>query len=99
VLLGRIAHEWETRRRIFDLPATRFFDASAAPDLSVRFLGRPAATPLGPASGPHTQLAQNIVLAWLGGARIVELKTVQVLDELDVSRPCIDMETVGYNVE
>jgi len=99
VLLGRIAHEWSTRQRIFDLPASRFFDASTAPDLSVRFLGRPAATPLGPASGPHTQLAENIVLAWLAGARIVELKTVQVLDELDISRPCIDMETVGYNVE
>ncbi len=99
VLLGRIVHEWETRRRIFDLPATRFFDTSAGPDLSVRFLGRPAATPLGPASGPHTQLAQNIVLAWLAGARILELKTVQVLDELTISRPCIDMETVGYNVE
>jgi putative selenate reductase len=99
VLLGRIAHEWETRRRIFDLPAARFFDTSAAPDLSVDFLGRRAATPLGPAAGPHTQLAQNIVLAWLGGARIVELKTVQVLDELDIARPCIDMETVGYNVE
>jgi putative selenate reductase len=99
VLLGRIANEWATRRRIFDLPASRFFDASAAPDLSVQFLGRPAATPLGPAAGPHTQLAQNIVLAWLGGARIVELKTVQVLDELEIARPCIDMETVGYNVE
>ena len=99
VLLGRIAHEWRTRQRIFDLPPSRFFDASAGPDLSVRFLGRPAATPLGPASGPHTQLAENIVLAWLAGARIVELKTVQVKDELDISRPCIDMETVGYNVE
>jgi putative selenate reductase len=99
VLLGRIAHEWRTRGRIFDLPPGRFFDASAGPDLSVEFLGRPAATPFGPAAGPHTQLAQNIVLAWLGGARIVELKTVQVLDELEIPRPCIDMETVGYNVE
>lgn len=99
VLLGRIAREWRTRRRIFDLPAERFFDASAGPDLSVDFLGRRAATPLGPAAGPNSQLAQNIVLAWLGGARIVELKTVQVLDELAISRPCIDMETVGYNVE
>ena len=98
-LLGRIAHEWETRQRIFDLQPTRFFDASAGPDLSVDFLGRPAATPLGPAAGPHSQLAQNIVLAWLGGARIVELKTVQVQDELEIGRPCIDMETVGYNVE
>ena len=99
VLLGRIAREWRTRGRIFDLPATRFFNASTAPDLSVRFLGRRAATPLGPAAGPHTQLAQNIVLGWLGGSRIVELKTVQALDELAISRPCIDMETVGYNVE
>jgi putative selenate reductase len=99
VLLGRIAHEWAARRQIFDLPATRFFDASAGPDLSVQFLGRAAATPLGPAAGPHSQLAENIVLAWLGGARIVELKTIQILDELEVARPCIDMETVGYNVE
>jgi putative selenate reductase len=99
VLLGRIAHEWAARRQIFDLPANRFFDASAGPDLSVQFLGRPATTPLGPAAGPHSQLAANIVLAWLGGARIVELKTIQILDELEVSRPCIDMETVGYNVE
>jgi putative selenate reductase len=99
VLLGRIAREWHTRQQIFDLPAGRFFDASAGPDLSVEFLGRPAATPLGPAAGPNSQLAQNIVLAWLGGARIIELKTVQALDELAISRPCIDMETVGYNVE
>ena len=98
-LLGRIAHEWETRQRIFDLQPTRFFDVSTAPDLSVEFLGRRAATPLGPAAGPHSQLAGNIVLAWLGGARVVELKTVQVLDEIEIGRPCIDMETVGYNVE
>ena len=99
MLLGRIAHEWAARSQIFDLPASRFFDATAGPDLSVRFLGRDAATPLGPAAGPHSQLAENIVLAWLGGSRIVELKTIQVLDELEVARPCIDMETVGYNVE
>ncbi len=99
VLLGRIAHEWETRHRIFDLPIARIFNVSDGPDLTAEFMGRRAATPLGPAAGPHTQMAQNIVLAWLGGARIIELKTVQILDELDISRPCIDMETVGYNVE
>lgn len=99
VLLGRIAREWETRHRIFDLPTARFFNASEGPSLAVDFMGRPAATPLGPAAGPHTQLAENIVLAWLGGARIMELKTVQILDELDISRPCIDMETIGYNIE
>lgn len=99
VLLGRIAEEWTTRHRIFDLPIARFFNVSEGPDLSTDFMGRPASTPFGPAAGPHTQLAENIVLAWLGGGRIIELKTVQILDELEISRPCIDMETVGYNVE
>lgn len=99
VLLGRVAREWESRHRIFDLPTARFFDVSSGPDLAGDFMGRVAATPLGPAAGPHTQMAQNIVLAWLGGARIFELKTVQILDELEISRPCIDMETVGYNIE
>ena len=46
-----------------------------------------------------SQMAQNILLSWLGGSRIMELKTVQVLDELEIPRPCIDMQTVGYNVE
>lgn len=99
VLMGRIFREWESRHRIFDLPTARFFDAGDGPDLTTDFMGRTAATPLGPAAGPHTQMAQNIVLAWLGGARIMELKTVQILDDLDIGRPCIDMETVGYNIE
>lgn len=99
VLLGRIAHEWETRHRIFDLPTARFCNVSDGPDLSMDFMGRPAATPIGPAAGPHTQLTENIVLAWLGGSRLFELKTVQVLDELEIGRPCIDMETIGYNIE
>ncbi len=42
---------------------------------------------------------QNIVLSWLAGSRIIELKTVQILDELKIPRPCIDMTNVGYNVE
>lgn len=98
-LLDRIAQEWNSRNRIFDLPTARFFDISDGPDLSADFMGRTAATPIGPAAGPHSQLAQNIVLSWLGGARIFELKTVQILDELEIKRPCIDMETVGYNIE
>ena len=44
-------------------------------------------------------MAQNIVAAWLCGARYIELKTVQTLDVLNVSKPCIDMEDEGYNVE
>lgn len=99
VLMGRIAHEWETRGRIFDLPTARYWSPDPELDLSMSFLGRPAATPVGPAAGPHSQMAQNIILAWLGGARLFELKTVQVLDDLHISRPCIDMQTVGFNIE
>ncbi len=99
MLLGRIAEEWSSRSRIFDLPTARIYDVSSGPDLSVDFMGRNAATPIGPAAGPHSQLAENIVLAWLGGSRIIELKTVQILDELEIGRPCIDMETIGYNIE
>ena len=98
-LLGRIDHEWRTRRRIYDLPIARFFNVSEGPDISIDFMGRPAATLVGPAAGPHSQMTQNIVLAWLGGSRLMELKTVQILDELEIGRPCIDMETIGYNIE
>ncbi|MCP3902534.1 MAG: glutamate synthase [Planctomycetes bacterium] len=84
---------------VFDLPLAKCFLGSPDHDLGVRFHGRRAATPLGPAAGPHSQMAQNIALSWLAGSRIIELKTVQVMDELEIPRPCIDMRTVGYNVE
>ena len=67
---------------------------------SVGPLSRPlAGNPVGPASGPQTQMAQNLVLSWLAGARIMELKTVQINDRLKISRPCIDATNVGYNIE
>jgi putative selenate reductase len=61
--------------------------------------GAKLVTPLGVAAGPHTQMALNIVASWLCGARYIELKTIQTLDELDVSKPCIDMQDEGYNCE
>ncbi|MDJ0497141.1 MAG: hypothetical protein QNJ89_04875 [Acidimicrobiia bacterium] len=59
LLLGRVAHEWETRGRIFDLPSARFWARDPAVDLTMDFMGRAAATPIGPAAGPHSQMAQN----------------------------------------
>jgi putative selenate reductase len=98
-LLARAFAEYEREGKIFDLPKDKFFRGVPGIDFSIRFHGHPASTPLGPAAGPHGQLAQNIALAWLGGARIIELKTVQALDELKIPRPCIDVANVGYNVE
>ena len=99
MLLDRVSNEFSTRNRIFDLPTGRFWKPEPEVDLGFEFLGRPAATPIGPAAGPHSQMAQNIVLSWLGGSRLFELKTVQILDELEIARPCIDMQTIGYNIE
>lgn len=84
---------------VLELPARKFHRSSDALDLRVWHHGQLAANPLGPAAGPHTQLAQNLVAGWLAGCRIFELKTVQIRDDLVIPRPCIDMATVGYNVE
>ena len=86
-LLSRMFRELESRSSIFDLPSRSFFLGSPNHDLSVLFHGHRASSPLGPAAGPHSQLAQNLVLSWLGGARIFELKTVQILDRLQIPRP------------
>jgi putative selenate reductase len=99
LLLRRAFLEYQQESKIFDLPATKFFRPQPGLDTSVVCNGHRAATPLGPAAGPHDQMAQNIVLCWLGGSRIIELKTVQVLDDLKIPRPCIDAANVGYNVE
>jgi len=98
-LVRRAFRELERKHAIFDLPIDRAFFGLPDVDLSVRFHGRRAASPFGPAAGPQSQLAQNIVLAWLAGGRVIELKTVQQDDELTIPRPCIDMQTIGYNVE
>ena len=67
------------------------------------FGGEKIETPFGPAAGPNTQLAQNIIASYFGGARFFELKTVQKMDGAElsacVSRPCILAEDECYNCE
>ncbi len=99
ILATRLFSELEQKKAAFDLPARFFYSGSPTRDLSLELHGHRASTPFGPAAGPHTQMAQNIVLAWLCGGRFMELKTVQVKDDLAIPRPCIDMQTVGFNVE
>jgi putative selenate reductase len=91
--------ELDIRNSAFGIPRRHFFVPDPRASYRTLAFGQPLDTPFGPAAGPHSQMAQNIVAAWLCGARYIELKTVQTLDELNVSKPCIDMEDEGYNVE
>jgi putative selenate reductase len=98
--LRRILKEYEATRSIFGIHESLFHrPRPAAPYALPDVFGKRLATPIGPSAGPHTQLSQNIVASWLCGGRFMELKTVQIMDELEIPRPCIDMEDEGYNVE
>jgi putative selenate reductase len=100
VLIRRAERELAAAKAIFDLPQNKWWKGTPAGiDFSRAFHGEKAANVVGPAAGPHTQLAQNIALSYLSGARILELKTVQILDELKIPRPCIDVTNIGFNVE
>jgi len=98
-LFSWVFSELDTRGSVFGIPRQHFFVPPNGAAYEAIAFGHRLETPFGPAAGPHTQMAQNIVAAWLCGARYIELKTVQTLDELDVAKPCIDMEDEGYNVE
>ena len=98
-LLPIILNQLDTKQSFFGIPNELFFKPEASDSFRSSQYGQLLETPIGVAAGPHTQLAQNIVAAWLTGARFMELKTVQTLDELEVSKPCIDMQDEGYNCE
>ncbi len=84
---------------ILGIPSELFFSPKKNDFFQHQYLDKKLHSPIGVAAGPHTQLAQNIVVAWLTGARFIELKTIQTLNELEVSKPCIDMQDEGYNCE
>ncbi len=97
-LLGKTLQEVR-RQRFMGIPAQLFYRPAPGDRFSTRRFGELLGTPLGVAAGPHTQLALNIVAAWLCGARYIELKTIQTLEDLEIPRPCIDMQDAGYNCE
>lgn len=96
-LLSWILEEREKYSSVFGISQVKFFKKKT--DASLQLFGEYLDTPIGPAAGPHTQLAQNIVASYLCGGRFFELKTVQVLDQLDIPKPCIDAGDECYNVE
>ena len=87
------------QNRFMGLPGSLFFTPKITDPFRMTRYGKELETPVGVAAGPHSQLAINIIAAWLCGARYIELKTIQTLDELEVSKPCIDMQDEGYNCE
>ncbi|HPV56831.1 MAG TPA: hypothetical protein PKW61_06870, partial [Tenuifilaceae bacterium] len=98
-MLQMILNEFQKNQSIFGINKDLFFNPSQNSKLNTEIFGQKIDTPLGVAAGPHTQLAQNIIVSWLMGCRYIELKTIQTLDELEISKPCIDMQDEGYNCE
>ncbi|MDR2733179.1 MAG: putative selenate reductase subunit YgfK [Spirochaetota bacterium] len=98
-LLTFILNEYWSRGSIFGIARENFFVPHKKDPFRAARYGQVLETPIGVAAGPQTQMAQNIITAWLTGSRYIELKTVQTLDELEISKPCIDMEDAGYNCE
>ena len=96
-LMEQVLTEFAADGSLFDVRAP--YRHEGGKRLSI--FGEAPETPFGPAAGPHTQLAQNLIAAYAGGARFFELKTVQKLDgeDLPVSKPCILAGAEGYNVE
>ena len=96
-LLDQAWKEYRFKGTMFGVPATSIIVfRNYAP-----LFGKTLNSPVGPAAGPHTQLAQNLIAAYAAGGRFFELKTVQKLwgDQLGIQRPCIYVRDEAYNTE
>ncbi|MBT3251577.1 MAG: putative selenate reductase subunit YgfK [Candidatus Marinimicrobia bacterium] len=98
-LFNWIVEEYKSNNSMLGIHRDQFFISRETDSFKMVRYGYDLDAPLGVAAGPHSQLSQNIIASWLCGARYIELKTIQTLDELEVSKPCIDMEDEGYNCE
>ena len=94
-----ILNEYKKTGQVFGIQKAYVADQSK----TIEIFGRKLENPVGPAAGPHTQLAQNLVAAYVAGARFFELKTVQKMDGPELSacipKPCIVAEDEAYNCE
>jgi len=94
--------EYKKMGSVFGIRKDKFYFNKSGKKQKI-VLGDEISTIVGPAAGPNSQLAQNIVASYLSGARFMELKTVQKMDgkELQdcIARPCIYAEDECYNCE
>ena len=98
-LMHWIMSEYEQKKSIFGIEKiVKHENGQALPIYEEKI-----ESPFGPAAGPNSQLAQNIVAAYVAGSRFFELKTVQVMDGADlaacINRPCIIAGDECYNCE
>ena len=97
-LMNWIVTEYAREGEIFGVHTPYYASGKTLPIFSERI-----ETPFGPAAGPNSQLAQNIIAAYFAGARFFEVKTVQKMDGAElaacVPRPCILAADEGYNQE
>ena len=98
-LMHWIMSEYEQKKSIFGIEKiVKHENGQALPIYEEKI-----ESPFGPAAGPNSQLAQNIVAAYVAGSRFFELKPVQVMDGADlaacISRPCIIAGDECYNCE
>ena len=95
-LMRQALREYQNRGTLFSVPVVPVPAAGGA-----ELNRQPLESVIGPAAGPHTQLAQNLVSGYAAGGRFFELKTVQILwgDALGIQRPCIYVRDEGYNTE
>jgi putative selenate reductase len=98
-LLEIILTQLNNDNEVLGLNKKLFFAPKKNDFFKTTYLNQKLDSPIGVAAGPQTQLAQNIIISWLAGARFIELKTIQTLDELEIPKPCIDMQDEGYNCE
>lgn len=101
-ILELVLEDYYTKGKIFEVEEKDFFK-EIDNTIEMEFCGEYLRYPVGPAAGPHTQLTQNLLSAYLTGCRYFEPKTVQIVDGKQmqemIARPCIDAKNVGYNVE
>lgn len=94
--------DYYTKGKIFEIEE-KDFSKEIDNNIEMEFCGEYLRYPVGPAAGPHTQLTQNFLSAYLTGCRYFEPKTVQIVNGKQmqemIARPCIDVKNVGYNVE
>ena len=97
-LMNWIVTEYAREGEIFGVHTPYYAAGKTLP-----IFGERIETPFGPAAGPNSQLAQNIIAAYMAGARFFEVKTVQKMDGAElaacVPRPCILAADEGYNQE